>query len=740
MANKELTAKVRLDATAAEKSIDRLVKKINRIDNAVRKVGTNNKVEQQLTRSNSKLSTITSKVKTWANAQREVYSHTKATNNALSSVGGKLKRIAATYLGVMGAGAAIKTSDTMTASQNRLDYLASQNGGGANYTAEAMDKMYTSAQKVRMSYTAMMDNVTKSMTLAGSAFDGNIDNAIRFQEIMAEAYSIGGAKDAEKHSSMYQMIQALGSGVLQGDELRSVREGAPLAYKAIEEFAQGVYSTEESLKDLASQGKITADIVTAAILNSGKDMDKAFAQTAQRFDETWNQIKNAAQRAFLPVSNMLRDALNKAIDNGLIEKVESFFSVVSKGLQIIFKAISIGINWIADNWDWLKWIALGVIVAIIGKLLVWTTITVITSLVRIGCYIAENKWLLLIAATITALIWVFVQWKNAAIDTCTAIAYALGIVAIAAFIVGVIISAGWLLIVAAVLAALAVCAYFFEYVAGGAMWLKALITNIINFIFNLGVALGRSIAAICTNIGIAFENAWNAAKSAFWNFVADVLSGLKWLEPAINAIVQAFGGEGFSISGIASYATAKANSYQQKSYVDVGDAWSSGMSTKSYQNLNDAFNTGKEWGLGVKDTVNEWGSQFQTGFDGLSVNGMLDNMGEKLGLDLANSFPSASDPANALGNGAGSIPSKVGDIADNTGSMADAMDLTEEDLEYLRKLAAMEWKKEYTTANITVDMSNYNTINGETDLDGIVTRLADKVYEEMDYLANGVYA
>ena len=52
----------------------------------------------------------------------------------------------------------------------------------------------------------------------------------------------------------------------------------------------------------------------------------------------------------------------------------------------------------------------------------------------------------------------------------------------------------------------------------------------------------------------------------------------------------------------------------------------------------------------------------------------------------------------------------------------------------------MEWKKEYTTAAITVDMSNYNTINGEGDLDGIVTKLADKLYEEMDYLANGTYA
>ena len=52
----------------------------------------------------------------------------------------------------------------------------------------------------------------------------------------------------------------------------------------------------------------------------------------------------------------------------------------------------------------------------------------------------------------------------------------------------------------------------------------------------------------------------------------------------------------------------------------------------------------------------------------------------------------------------------------------------------------MEWKKEFTTANITVDMSNYNTINGDGNLDGIVTKLADRLYEELDSVANGVYA
>jgi hypothetical protein len=113
-------------------------------------------------------------------------------------------------------------------------------------------------------------------------------------------------------------------------------------------------------------------------------------------------------------------------------------------------------------------------------------------------------------------------------------------------------------------------------------------------------------------------------------------------------------------------------------------------------------------------------------------------------------FPSAIDP-NYDTSGAYNAPSvedminnalgkDVSDISGNTGAMANALDLSEEDLEYLRKIADMEWKKEFTTAEIHVDMSNYNTISGENDLDGIVTKLADKLYEEMNVVANGVYA
>ena len=80
------------------------------------------------------------------------------------------------------------------------------------------------------------------------------------------------------------------------------------------------------------------------------------------------------------------------------------------------------------------------------------------------------------------------------------------------------------------------------------------------------------------------------------------------------------------------------------------------------------------------------------------------------------------------------------DIASDTSDISDSLDVTNEDLKYLRKVAAMEWKKEFTTASIKVDMVNNNSINNSGDIDGLVTKLSEKLYEELNAVASGVYA
>jgi hypothetical protein len=134
------------------------------------------------------------------------------------------------------------------------------------------------------------------------------------------------------------------------------------------------------------------------------------------------------------------------------------------------------------------------------------------------------------------------------------------------------------------------------------------------------------------------------------------------------------------------------------------------------------------------------GSNVQDAFSKLSLNGNLGSSGSGLPdpyspeYALSNSY----DPTGVQDDIDAGLK-KLGNIDDNTGSIADNMDLTSEDLEYLRRIAETEWKKEYTTAEIRVDMTNYNTIDSEADLDGIFTKLSEELCEELNIGANGVY-
>ena len=746
MANKTLTAKVRFDTKSAETSLNRLAKKINDVQKAINKTSSNN---SKLTTQINKATTAQNRLNTAANKtanttkkievanKKAVTSANKlsgaynSANRSASNLATTVKRLAATYLGVMGMKAMIGTSDTITSTQNKLNAL---NGGNKNLTQEQMDKMYVSSNKVRMDYTDMLANASKSMTLAGSAFQGNMDNAIRFQEIMAETYALGGASAPEMSTSMYQMIQALGSGTLQGDELRSVREGAPLAYKAIEEFAQGIYNTEESLKELASQGKITSDMVVAAIMNAGDKIDEQFNKTAMTFGQAWNRIKSAAVKAFEPVSYLLNEMLNKAAENGAFEKIEQAFFAISKALQIAFQVIYNAVVWIVDNWNWLKHVLIGGLILYMSYLIMTTSVAVAQAIIRIASWITEYGWIMIIIAAVLALLYVFYLWKTGAIDTCQAIVSALLIVGVAVALIGLLMGNWIVAIVGLAIAAIGLIINYLDYFLavvysiGAAIWniVVGVVNAIIQFLWTYFVEPWIGIIEWVLNV---FNGGFNSFGDGVKNLLGNIISWFLSLGQVVTKIIDAIFGTNWT-GGLEALKGKVLNWGKNENAITLSREAPNVLNRISY---TDAWNTGMTHGAAGKEWLSGLGSQFQNGFEGFS----LDNMGEKLGLNFGGGFPSGSDFDTS---GAYSTPNNlIGDIANDTGSIADNMELSKDDLDYLRKIAEMEWKKEFTTAEIKVDMSNYNSINGDGDLDGIVTKLTDKLYEELNSVANGVY-
>lgn len=89
--------------------------------------------------------------------------------------------------------------------------------------------------------------------------------------------------------------------------------------------------------------------------------------------------------------------------------------------------------------------------------------------------------------------------------------------------------------------------------------------------------------------------------------------------------------------------------------------------------------------------------------------------------------------------GAGTVADNIASAADNTGKIADSVDITNENLKYLKDLAETEVINRFTTAEIKVEQTNHNNINSGLDIDGVVTQLNDGLNEAIELAAEGVH-
>lgn len=707
MSSKVLRATVKLDTKGAETSLKRLESKIKAVNKAINSTSTgNNKLTKAINKavtSTNKLEVTTRKLdKTTqkvaksandvnnanikaANSARKIRDGYNSSNTAAGKLLRTMKSLAATYLGVMGAKAIIGASDTITSAENRLNNLPGDNID----VTQSMDKMYSAAQRSRSGYGDMLSNVSKSMTLAGDSFNGNIDNAIKFQEIMAKAYTIGGASAAEQSSSMYQLIQALGSGTLQGDELRSVREGAPIAYKQIEKFAQGVLNTNESLKELASQGKITSDMVVAAIMNSEEQINQSFENTQMTFAQGWETIKNMALQAFRPVLQMFNDALNSDAGQAIINGLGQAFVFLANLILWVSNIFAAFFNWVGENWYWLQWIVYAVVTALLVYFAIMAAQAIITGISAFVSFLMALSplyiWIIIIGLVIAALVWLTGSIEEAC-----------------GVIVGAIMTA---------------VAFIWNVIVG-------LIDGIIQFLWIQFVEPWIGIIEWVLNV---FNGGFNSFGDAVKNLLGNIISWFLSLGQVVTKIIDAIFGTNWT-SGLQSLKDTVLGWGKNENAITLNREAPTLSSltngTVGRWGYGDAYNTGHEWGVSganwISDKLSGIGDYLKGQNDAnLAVGGSyLPDSGALSTDDFANSL-----------NGIGS---DVGDIKDS-------MDLSNDDMEYLRKIADMEWRNEFTTAEIRVDMTNNNNVSSDRDLDGIVEYLSDVLRNEMTNVAYGVH-
>lgn len=625
--------------------------------------------------------------------------------NSTNGLLGKIKGLASAYVGMKSIGKVVGLSDTMTQTNARLSMM---NDGKQN-TADLKSMIYASAQRSRGSYLATADAVAKLGLMAGDAFSSNKET-IAFMEQVNKQFKIAGTSAQGIDAAMLQLTQAMGSGVLRGEEYNSILEQAPNIIQAIAKYMD---VPKGKLKDMAADGQITADIVKAAMFACADETNAKFESMPKTWSDIWTSMKNRAIKALDPLLAKVNQLANSERVQRTVNGLIRTFSVMSVVLAQVFDGVCAVYNFVADNWSWIRPVIMGIVAALLLYKAAVFTITAIETIAAVAKGIFAAATMMQTGATFAA----------------TAAQYGLNTAIWACPITWVI---------ALIIVLIVLIAIFFEQVVGAVYWLGALFKNIGLWIANLGLAawaiiqniglwfknlfhgIVNVVKACANNVSAAFHNAWIFVQQGFWYMVNTVMQGLKSLANMANKVLG-WMGVNIDTSGL-DFAAKKIEELNSKkeSYVSVGDAWRDGYNTFSYNSVSDAFGTNNAFQKG-------WGSSAY-------------NAGAAAGRGIKSSVTemfSGVFGSDAAGFG-GADP--LGDIVKNTGVTAANTGKSTEELSYLRDIAERDAINRFTTAEIKVDLGGItNNVAANTDLDGIISYLTDGVAEALATASAGVY-
>lgn len=646
--------------------------------------------------------TIEENIRNANNEQQNFNNSIRGGSNSANGLLSIIKKVAIAAGGIAGINKALNISDELASTKARLNLLVDDGG-----SVEALEqKIMASAQRSRSVYFDTASAVAKLGLNAGNAFDGNMDQVIAFMEQVNKQFVIGGATAQEQSNAMIQLTQAMAAGALRGEELNSILDGAPGIARAIEKY-MGI--AEGSIKTVAQEGKVTAEVVKNAMFAMADETNAKFDSMPKTWAQIWAGMKNKALSMFAPILTKINQIANSTkfqqVTTALINGLAGVANVASSLLDILISVASV----IVDNWSWIQPIIMGIVAAMLiynGVALVTNAIMGIQATAK-AVHAAATA--MEAGATFTAT--VAQQGLNAALLACPLTWIILLIIAV----------------IAAIYAACAAVAKFtgiansgFGVICGGIMVVISFFKNLGLSVANIALGIWNAFGACASNIGTAFHNVISNVQGWFYNLLSTALTVVAGICEALNKLPFVE----FDYSGI----TSKASEYAAKSaeaygnveeYKSVADAFNEGMSTfDTFQDgwAADAFASGAAWGDGVADKVS-----------GMFDFSALDSMGAD-SLDAFN-----------LGNDLDSIYGNTGDIANNTAATADALDIAEEDLAYLRDIAEREAINRFTTAEIKVEQHNENHISKDADLDGIMDAWANDFAEKLEVSEEGVH-
>lgn len=660
-------------------------------------------------------------------------------------------------------GQLIKASDAYSGIMARLNLVT-----GEQEKAVALnEQIYQSALKARGPYDVMADSVSKIAMTAKEAFP-DPRTVVPFMENIQKLFNIGGTDIERQKDALLQLTQALGSGKLQGDELRSIAEAAPLIEKYIANY-MGVSMGE--IKQLGADGEITAEIIKNAILGATDEINKQFETIPLKWEDVWTNIQSRVSHAFQPVYTEISKLANSPLIKSFADNIVAAAAIGANTINGFINNVKWLSNEISAFYDKNKFAidtiiigfggAIGAVglygIALAGvaaKTAILGTMSKVGYVLQFITYVPTAIKLihtLGIAQTLTAMsaaemwgaIFLPIGAVVAGVYVLTDGFHNLGVIIEYTFsiLLGMLTSAG--IALGGYIAYLAVynglqllaTAYTFAYNTA------LVVTNA-----SLSIAYARTMAVGIAQRAMAVASLLASGAMAILN--ATILRNpILWLIGLIIAVVGAFIGWQIASNGLRN---TLANVFGSIAGI-VADAIN--FMIAKINGLISAFNAVKELSNEVLGTSFSATGEityradkiaFQTGTRDFVYNfNPLDSIKNAMGGDI-NATPYTMPELNNIPNyGAlaggddGGTAKNTKDTADNTQKIADAMDIMDEDLKFMREMAEQEVINKYTTTKIEINMENINNISKEVDFDGFITHIGEQIAEAT---ANGAEA
>lgn len=656
------------------------------------------------------LQDITSATESARRKQEEYNQKIQAGSQHTDVLLNKVKSLVGAYVGISTVKNALDLSDELTQTTARLDMMVSQYNalnGTMQTTDELSQMIFLSAQNSRASYMDTAASVAKLGNNARDAF-ASTGEIVQFAELVNKQFTIAGASATESSNAFLQLTQALGSGVLRGDELNGIFEQAPNLIQTVADYMDVPIG---KIREMASDGQVTADIVKNAMFAAADDIDAKFNSMPMTWGQLWTQYSNLALKTFQPVLQRLNEMAN---DQHMQTALTGIMNALSGAATIALNVIDVMVTggaYIVDNWSMIAPVIGGVAAALAAYatyLGVVKTVEAVSTGIKVALCLASYAH----AA--------FTKKEASETAIATATQYGFNTALLACPLTWIVIA------IIAVIAAIYLVVAAINKVQGTTYSATGVICGLVAtagaFIVNTGVGLLNGLIQLIWSI-----------------FVEPFLGIVEWVLNVTNGGFDSFGGAVANLIGnIISWFLSLGEVVTKIIDAIFGTDWTAGLNalqnnvlawgknenaitldreapTIAYRaSYSDAYNKGYDFGQGVENKVSDF-------FGGIKD---LGNSGDTGALG---SYGAASDMA-----------ANVANIAGDTSSISDSLDVSEEDLKYLRDIAEQEAINRFTTAEIKVDMSGMsNTVHNTNDLDGIVDGLTTRVLEAMEIVRDG---